>query len=279
MLPFAVVNTLGTLVTVESAIYDVALNAPVDPALLRRPERVPAAPARTQPTVAGGAQKVEEIVPGVYQILNVTPLYNVMLVRQDEDVLVIEAPGDDDAYDLVRDSARSVLGGRDITTLVLTHHHFDHTSNLWRYLNAGTKVIAPAGDEAFVRSVARAPRLDVRTDSASEPDLELVRGRRMVGTGPNRFELIDAGPNPHADEILIAYFPEHKLLWVPDIYGYLPGFTPPPLLLSFADRLEALDLDLETIATAHTELSSVAELRDMVARARASAGQPGGSDR
>ena len=65
-----------------------------------------------------------------------------------------------------------------------------------------------------------------------------------------------------ADEILIASFQEHRLLQVPDIYGYLPGFTPPPLLLSFADRLDALGLDVETIATPHAELSSVSELRD-----------------
>ena len=65
VLPFKVVNTLGPLVTIESAIYDVALDSPVDMALFDRPEGVPAAPARNQPTVADGAQKVEEIVPAL----------------------------------------------------------------------------------------------------------------------------------------------------------------------------------------------------------------------
>ncbi len=278
-LPFEIVGRLGPVATTEAAVYDATLNPAVDRDIFRRPEGVPQAPTQGRPAVAGGAQMVEEIVPGVFQILNVTPLYNVMLVRQDEDVYVIEAPGDQTAYELVRDSAAAVLGGREISALVLTHHHFDHSSNLWRYLASGTRVIAPAGHEAFVRSVAAAPRLDASGAPPLEPEIELVEGRRMIGAGPNRFELIDAGPNPHAEEILIAHFPEHKLLWVPDIYGYYPGFTPPPLLLSFADRFEELDLDVEIIATAHTELSSVAELRDMIARARERSGQAGGGDR
>jgi glyoxylase-like metal-dependent hydrolase (beta-lactamase superfamily II) len=219
--------------------YDATLNPAVDRDIFRRPEGVPQAPTQERPAVAGGAQMVEEIVPGVFQILNVTPLYNVMLVRQDEDVYVIEAPGDQTAYELVRDSAAAVLGGREISALVLTHHHFDHSSNLWRYLVSGTRVIAPAGHEAFVRSVAAAPRLDASGAPPLEPEIELVE----------------------------------------DIYGYYPGFTPPPLLLSFADRFEELDLDVEIIATAHTELSSVAELRDMIARARERSGQAGGGDR
>lgn len=275
LLPFRVVNTLGPTVTIQSDIFGIVPDSPVDEALLRRPEGGSAASPQGRPTVAGGAQKVEEIVPGIYQILNVTPLYNVMLVRQDDEVYVIEAPGDAESYELVQDSARNVLGGEEITAVVLTHHHFDHTSNLWRYLAAGKKIIAPAGDEEFVRSVARAPRMGIGSTEVTDPDLDLVEGRRMVGSGPNRFELIDVGPNPHADEILVAYFPEHRLLWVPDIYGYLPGFTPPPLLLSFADRLEELGLDVETIATAHTELSTIAEFRQMVERVRETAAQRG----
>jgi hypothetical protein len=101
----------------------------------------------------------------------------------------------------------------------------------------------------------------------------------MIGTGPNRFELIDARRDAHADEILIVCFPGHRLLRVPDIHGYHPGFTPPPLLLTFADRLEELDLDAEIIGTTHTELSRVTELRDMVARAREGPGQTGGGER
>jgi glyoxylase-like metal-dependent hydrolase (beta-lactamase superfamily II) len=279
LLPFTVVNTLDSLVTCESVLHDVTLDPPLEGALFSRPEGVPSSATQNRPTVADGAQKVEEIVPGVFQILNVTPLYNVMLVQQDDDVYVIDAPGGETAYELVRDSALRVLGGKEITGLVLTHHHFDHSSNLWRYLASGTKVFAPSSNEPFIRSVADAPRLGLREPRFPEPDIEAVDSRLTVGTGVNRFELIDAGPNPHADAILIVYFPEHKLFWVPDIYGYYPGFTPPPLLLSFAERFEELDLDVEIIATAHTELSSVTEFRDMVRRVRAGLAQPGGSDR
>ena len=77
-------------------------------------------------------------------------------------------------------------------------------------------------------------------------------------------ELIDVGANPHAEQILVAYFPEHRLMWVPDIYGYLPGYTPPPLLLAFAKRFAELELDVETFATAHTETTTLEEFWEMV---------------
>jgi hypothetical protein len=43
--------------------------------------------------------------------------------------------------------------------------------------------------------------LDASGAPPLEPEIELVEGRRMIGAGPNRFELIDAGPNPHAEEM------------------------------------------------------------------------------
>lgn len=267
LLPFSSRSLLGDVPYTETTTWKVELDPGVDVGLFQRPEDVPVTPPRPRPTVSGGEQKVEEIVPGVFQVLNVTPLYNVLFVQQGDRVFVIEAPGDEGAYDFVQESIASTCPGARVEALVLTHHHYDHTSSLWRYLRDGARVFAPGGAAGFVRDVARAPRLA----SGSMPpdvDVEPVYGRRLIGSGPNRFELIDVGPNPHSVEILVAYFPEHGLMWVADIYGYFPGFTPPQLLVPFADELEELGLDVTTFATAHTDLSDIGEFREMVGQAR-----------
>lgn len=267
LVPYSITVATGPYTDSETEIVAFVVGTEIDDALFRRPED-----ATLQPAGPGGdpdaEPEVDELAPGVYEILNATPLYNVMFVEQEDGVVVIEAPGDVEGSERVRKLIRETLPGTQVKTLVLTHHHFDHSSGLWAYLRAGLPVVTTPGNAEFVHRVAAAPRNVLPSSEHLQPKLELVDGRRTFGTGANRFELIDVGPNPHADEILVVYFPEHRLLYVPDIYGYVPGFTPPPLLLAFAERMEQLALDVETIATAHTELSTIDEFWAMVEQVR-----------
>jgi hypothetical protein len=58
---------------------------------------------------------------------------------------------------------------------------------------------------------------------------------------------------------------------VADIYEYFEGFTPAPLLRSFAGALEALDIDVDTFIAAHGTPKSWAQFQEAVA----GAGGPG----
>lgn len=215
-------------------------------------------------------QRIDEIVPGIYQIMNIEAGYHVTFVAQDKRVTVFEAPGGPATSRQVLGMIREIVPDAEIEMFVLTHHHFDHSAGLFTYIAAGIPIALTPGNEPFVREVAAATRGGQRPQW--EPQLCLVDGRRSFGSGPNRFELIDVGPNPHAKEILIAYFPEHKLVYVPDVYGYLPDFTPAPLLRAFADRMDDLDLDVDTFATAHTQPTSLEKYRKMVRAAREATG-------
>lgn len=248
---------------------EMTFNVEFDEGLFVRPE-VPAGAAADGAPAAPEAFAVQEIRDGVYQISDVTPGYNAMFVEQEDQAVVIEAPGGGEVTERVLQIVHETAPGKPVK-LILTHHHFDHTAGLWKYLEKGIPVVAPAGDVEFVREVAAAPRSLAGVTHMPHPEVETVTGgRAAIGSGRQRIQLIDVGPNPHADEILIAYMPEHKLMWVADIYGYVPGFTPPPLLLSFADKMDELDLDIETILTAHTPPSTIAEYRDYVKRTRES---------
>jgi glyoxylase-like metal-dependent hydrolase (beta-lactamase superfamily II) len=255
---------LGSTTTVA----EVNLNTGLNEALLVRPTDAAAAPGNDSDESGGDAFALSEIMDGVYQISDVTPQYNVLFVEQEDQVLIIEAPGGPDVTKRVLEIVRETVPGKPIR-LILTHHHFDHTAGLWTYLHKGIPVIAASGHEQFVRDVAAAPRTLAGVTTAAVSNIEVVRdGEGVIGSGANRIELIDVGPNPHADEILIAYLPERKLMWVADIYGYVPGFTPPPLLLSFADKMDELNLDIETILTAHTPPGTIEEYRDYVRQTR-----------
>ncbi len=215
---------------------------------------------------------VERLEDGVFRIPDVMPGYHVMFVEQDDGIVLIEAIGSLDLSRAVLETIASTLPGKPVTHVVLTHHHDDHSNGLWSYLQAGKTVITTPGLAAFVRDVASSPRRTERgLVSLGVPAIELVRKHRVYGHGRNRIELYDVGPNPHAEEILMAYLPEHRLVFLSDVYGHRDGVDTPPVLLSFASALEQLDLDVSTVVTAHTAPVTIKELESAIATVRARA--------
>jgi glyoxylase-like metal-dependent hydrolase (beta-lactamase superfamily II) len=212
---------------------------------------------------------VERLGDGVFRIPDVMPGYHVMFVEQDDGIILIEAIGSLDLSRAVLETIASTIPGKPVTHVVLTHHHDDHSNGLWSYLQAGKTVITTPGLAAFVRDVASSPRRTERgLVSLDVPTIELVREHRVYGHGRNRIELYDVGPNPHSEEILMAYLPGHRLVFLSDVYGHRDGVDTPPVLLSFAATLARLNLDVSTVVTAHTEPVTIRELESAIAAAR-----------
>ena len=281
MLPRSARTTLGGRLASEITAQQIAAAATLDTALLRRPEGANRAPA--PPPAPGGAPTppssipVNQIAPGVFVLQNVTPGYHEMFVDMGDHVVVIEADGSPSVSESVLRTVNEQLPGKPVRSVVLTHHHTDHSGGLWTYLARGITVVTTPGNAAFVRSVAAVPHTDGGgAVAAPQPRIETVTRRRTLGSGPNAIELLDVGPNPHAEEILVAYLPGRKLLYVPDIYGYSPNFQPPEMLVSFANALAPLGLDIETFVTAHTDPTTRAQYDAGVARARAAVRPAGG---
>ena len=80
-------------------------------------------------------------------------------------------------------------------------------------------------------------------------------GEISLGSGPARVELYNIGPTPHAENILIAWLPEQKLIFEADHFPQpAHGRIPPavPATVAFAAAIERLGLDYRKITGTHS---------------------------
>lgn len=191
---------------------------------------------------------VVELAPGLLRLES--PSHNVMAVRLDDGAALIEAPRDDGFVRAVLDSIRGRWPGVPIRTVVVTHHHHDHVGGMGAAFAAGLTALAPAPIVDFVRALGpRGARVVAVADSMT------------VGSGPNRFVLYQV-PSPHAGALLMAFFPDHRLLYEVDLAGG-PSWDQ-RALLEFVERKQ---LPVERMARVHWPVGKWADWAAKVPKA------------
>jgi len=97
--------------------------------------------------------------------------------------------------------------------------------------------------------------------------VETYTGKRAFTVGDRTVELYDVGPNPHVAEMTVAYLPKEKTLFVADLFS-IPAEGPiAPASTNtrqFADKIQALGLQVDKIAPAHGRIGSMDELKQVV---------------
>lgn len=145
---------------------------------------------------------------------------------------------------------------------VLTHHHNDHLVGVQTYEAEGATLYTTAENEAVVRANAA---------DGDALELAFVDGRHVFESGDRRIELIDIGPTPHVEHVLIAWLPEEGILFEADHFpNPVNGVMPPaqPVTKALAGAIERLGLDVKSIVGAHSpRVATMDDLRESLARA------------
>ena len=188
--------------------------------------------------------------------------YNVIFVEQADGILVLETPQSPQTQ---RDIVRAINGklpGKNIKAAVLTHHHFDHSGGLFGFVESGVPILTTPGNVAFVKCVGTASRnIGQNGQNATNPVVDTFDGTLTTGVGGNQVQLFNVGPNPHVDEVVVAYIPAIKAMFVADLFSARGEELPPANAnqLAFAERLDTLDLDIETFIPVHGRKTTAAE--------------------
>ena len=231
------------------------------------------APPATPPPPA-----VSKIADDVYLLQGLAGgTHNVMFVAFNDHVLVLEAPeqifyGSNSVQALAK--IKETVPGKPIKYLVLTHHHSDHAGGFREYVAEGATIVTTAGNKGWLEKATTLqssllPRLSLQ----NKLKIETIDKKRVFQDDKHVVELYDIGPNPHANEILVAYFPKEKILFQADLLNPAANGNIPiaqDATISFAERLQQLGLQVEKIYGVHGRATTLEELRTSVERRRAS---------
>lgn len=206
-----------------------------------------------------------ELAAGIHVIeLSGPPNYRAMIVELDDALLLLEAPERlGDGTELRQLAA--TLSEKPIAFVVPTHHHVDHSAGAAIFAAQGAEVLTTPGNVGWFTDMVGSSRLlQNRPAPATRPRVRaLAPGERI---GPVQF--LDAGPSGHADEHLVFYFPDQRLLFQSDMAFFnddgsvQPASTATCALVSFVER-ENLAIDI--VVNAHGRRGVVDDLHRALA--------------
>jgi len=160
-------------------------------------------------------------------------------------VIVFEAPLHARYGEQILELVRSVARDKPIRAVVASHFHYDHLAGLRPFVAGQVPILAPPDAQEVIEKALALQGL--------RATLDIVSRQRILDQGEVRARLYDFGPAPHVAQILGAYFPDEKLLFVADLLDVLTaqqviaGVDAVPM----RRRVRELGLDVERFVPVH----------------------------
>ena len=260
-LPFRVINRTAGELTQELEYSEVTVNTRPNDSLFE----VPASAEKGLPFGPVTTVELTKLAEGIYFVAGSS--HNSLLVAFDDHLMLVEAPLSEERSQAVITKIKEAVPGKPIRYLVPTHYHYDHSGGIRSFVAEGATIVTTPGNKSFIEKMAAAPHT-IKPDRLSlqprKPVIETFTKKRVFTAGTQTVELYDVGPNPHVTELVVAYLPKEKLIFVVDVFGIpLSGPVPAasPATRDFADKLKALGLQVERIASGHGKVGTMEDLQ------------------
>lgn len=187
----------------------------IDAELPEFPEPAPPPSAARAPGV-----RVTEIAAGVWDLDAVAgdpprPQSGGAVVEF-EDHLVMFEPYGSEAQTLARiDAANRLVPGKEVTAVIVSHHHDDHAGGLRAAVSRGLTIIAHARTQALFEEWASRPAVHFPDELARNPrplDFLGVDEHLVLEDSMRRLDVYHAVGHLHMSDALIGYLPEERII-------------------------------------------------------------------
>jgi glyoxylase-like metal-dependent hydrolase (beta-lactamase superfamily II) len=198
--------------------------------------------------------------------------YNSFFMVFSDYVLVVEAPLNDFLSQQTIAAIKKTAPGKPIRYLVVTHAHHDHIGGVRGFVAEGATIVtAPGVKSEIERLVAEPHSLDPDTLSLHPAPLkiETFADRRVFSDTIHRVALYNIGPNPHADDLVVAYIPSVKTLYEADALDLQSAnvVSAAPTTIDLMHKIQAFGLDVQTIIPTHGRSGTIDDLKTAVSLA------------
>ncbi len=259
-----------------------AFDGPLDEALLTIPAEIRAAyDPKANPTdleqrpLGSRAAPAEELVPGLVLIPGA---WNVTLVRQDDGVVILEAPISSGYSAKVIAEVERRFPGLPIKAVVTTSDSWPHLAGVREYVARGVPVYAlEVNRPALARLVAdpRTSKPDALARHPKAPVWRVVAGKTVIGTGPNRLELYPLRGEVSERQMMV-YFPQHRLLYGSDPFQRNgKGYSTPQAVSELTGAVAREKLGVDQFFMMHIGKTPWSALADVASQAAATDGPTG----
>jgi hypothetical protein len=166
--------------------------------------------------------KASELAPGIFFIPGP---WNTTLVRQQDGIVVVEAPMSSGYSAKVIELAQSRFPGVPIKAVITTSDSWPHIGGLREYVARGVPMYVLDRTVPLIERFLKSPRTrypDTLAKMLRVPELHPVSAKTIIGTGANRLEIYPIHGETSERQMMV-YFPEHKLLYGSDPFQELDG--------------------------------------------------------
>src|SRR5438093_3346531 len=174
----------------------------------------------------------QEVAKGIWWLAGQS--HHSVLVEFSDHLILIETPQNDTRALAVIAKAKELRPNKPLTQVVVTHHHFDHSGGIRAAVSEGLTLIAQKASAPFYQEAVARPHTivpDALAKNAKPLKIETVDGEMILTDKAMTVNLYNLVGSPHADTLLMAYFPKERLLVEADV------FTPGAMVAPFAANL------------------------------------------
>jgi glyoxylase-like metal-dependent hydrolase (beta-lactamase superfamily II) len=223
---------------------------------LAAPASVASSPLAAAPPINVTA---ETVAPGIWLLAGQS--HHSVLAEFADHLLLIDAPQSEARTIAVIAKARELRPDKPLTTLVTTHHHFDHTAGVRAAVAEGLTIVTQAGNADFFEAVAKRAHTIAPDTLARNPRpvvVEAVDDERVMKDAAMEMVLYHVADNPHSDTMLMAYFPRARL--IVEVDAYSPASAVHPYAANLLHNITKRKLQVDRIVPLHGTIAPFAEL-------------------
>jgi hypothetical protein len=212
------------------------------------------------------SQPAKELAPG---IVFIPGSWNVSLVKQDDGIVVLEAPISSGYSAQVIAEAHKRFPNQPIKAVVTTSDSWPHLAGIREYVAEGIPIYALDLNQPILNRViadARTSKPDALARSPRKPQFQFVHDKKVLGTGANRLEIYPIHGETSERQMMV-YFPEYKLLYGSDPFQRRQdgSFFYPQTVTELMDAVAREHLNVGQFFMMHIGLTPWPELAKAIA--------------